>query len=81
MILYDWLADSATTSHVTNMCDAFITFTPLEKPVHGVGNVQTHAEGKGNIKIISTVNVIKHQLTLKDVLYIPTNQQNLISLG
>ena len=81
MILYDWLADSATTSHVTNMRDAFITFTPLEKSVHGVGNVQTRAEGKGDIKIISTVNGKQHQLTLKDVLYIPKNQQNLLSLG
>jgi hypothetical protein len=50
MILYDWLDDRATMSHVTNMRDAFITFTPLEKSVHGVGNVQTRAEGKGNIK-------------------------------
>lgn len=46
MILYEWLADCATTSHVTNMRDAFTSYTPLRKPVHGVGNAQTHAEGR-----------------------------------
>jgi len=81
MILYDWLADSMTTSHVTNMRDAFETFTPLSKPVHGVGNAQTHAEGRGNIKIKSQTNGHEHNITLKDVLYIPTNKQNLLSLG
>jgi len=81
MILYDWLADCATTSHVTNMRDAFTTFTPLRKPVHGVGNAQTHAEGRGTVKIKSTVNGELYNLTLTDVLYIPTNKQSLLSLG
>jgi len=81
MILYDWLADSATTLHVTNMHDAFIKYTPLRKPVHGVGNAQTHAEGKGTIRIKSMVNGKQYDLTLTDFLYIPTNQQNLLSLG
>jgi len=49
--------------------------------VCGVGNVQTHAEGKGKIKIKSTVNRKQYNLILKDVLYIPTNKQNLLSLG
>ena len=29
LIYYNWLADSATTSHVTNQCDTFRTFKPL----------------------------------------------------
>jgi len=32
MILYDWLADSATTSHVVNSRDAFTTYVLLNKP-------------------------------------------------
>ena len=31
MILYFWLADSATTLHVTNKHDFFEMFTPLQK--------------------------------------------------
>jgi hypothetical protein len=38
--MYDWIADSATTSHITNMQDAFIKYTPAaDIPVTGVGNV------------------------------------------
>jgi len=81
MIIYDWLADTATMSHVTNMRDAFTSFTPLIRPVRGVGNAETHAEGRGTIKIRTKVNEQEYDLTLTDVLYIPTNQQNLLSLG
>jgi len=31
--LYDWIADTATTSHITNMQEAFQTFQPLRKYV------------------------------------------------
>ena len=78
---YDWLADSATTSHVTNMRDAFTTFQPLIKSVSGVGNAQTRAEGKGTVMIQTKIDNDIFKLTLKDVLYIPTNPQNLLSLG
>ena len=81
MILYDWLADSATTSHVSNVRDSFETFTSFIKPVRSVGNAQTCAEGKGTIKVKTQVNRHEYNLTLKDVLYIQTNQQNLLSLG
>lgn len=81
MILYDWLADSATTSHVTNRRDLFENYTPLQKSVCGVGNVLTCAEGKGDIKVKTKVRGKEYNLTLRDVLYIPTTQQNLLSLG
>jgi hypothetical protein len=79
--LYDWLADSATTSHITNMRNAYTTFESLEKPVSGVGNAQTCAKGKGTINIRTMVNHQAYNLTLRDVLYIPSNPHNLISLG
>ena len=78
---YDWLADSATTSHVTNMRDAFTTFQSLVKPVSGVGNALTHMEGKGTIMIQTKIDDKIFKLTLKDVLYIPTNPQILLSLS
>ena len=74
-------ADCATTSHVTNQRDAFTTFEPLNKTVSGVGNAQTHAKGRGTIKLLSKVNNETFRLTLTNVLYIPTNPQNLLSLG
>jgi hypothetical protein len=46
LIYYDWLADSAMTSHVSNRHEAFVTFHPLtDTIVSGVGNAQTKAEG------------------------------------
>ncbi len=81
LFFYDWVADTATTSHVTNMRDAFFTFESLTKPVSGVGNAMTCAEGKGSIRLESEVDGTKYQLRLDDVLYIPSNPYNLLSLG
>ena len=46
LIYYDWLADSAMTSHVTNQRNAFINYEQLtNKLVLGVGNNETHVIG------------------------------------
>lgn len=82
LIYYDWLADTATTSHVTNMRDAFISFQSLQNtPVDGVGGATAYAKGRGTIELKSEVNGNTYTLTLKNVLYIPTNPHNLLSLG
>ena len=79
---YDWLEDTATTSHITNTKQSFTTFQPIEKvAVSGVGNKTTLAEGKGTVELESNVNGQVYILRLEDVLYIPSNNQNLISLG
>ena len=81
LYLYDWLADSATTSHIVNLRGAFHTFAPLRKTINGVGDKQIYAEGKGTVKIVSIVTGQKFYLTLTDVLYVPKNPNNLLSLG
>ena len=79
---YDWLADTATTSHVTNLWDAFVFFHTIDPTaVTGIGSIKAQAQGKGNIALKSIVNRKTYILKLKDVLYIPTNKHNLISLG
>src|ERR1700735_707137 len=79
---YDWLSDSATTSHITNSKDSFITYKPLDKiAVSGVRSLATFAEGKGTVELESTIDGNTYVLKLEDVLYIPSNNQNLISLG
>jgi hypothetical protein len=46
VLYYDWLADSVTTLHITNQCEASITYQPLEATtVARVGNVKAKAEG------------------------------------
>ena len=82
VVLYDWLADTATTSHISNQLEAFATYQPLTgKAVAGVGNNKAKVEGRGTIELESLCNGNKYLLKLDDVLYIPSNRNNLISLG
>ena len=79
---YDWLADSATTSHIINQHNAFKTYTPFaqKREVCGVGNIRTHAEGREAIELVSRIQEKIYTITLEDVLYIPTPPNSLLSL-
>ena len=79
---YDWLADCATTSHVSNQLDAFTTYHPENNTtVAGVGNIKAQVAGRGTVELESTCNGHTYGLQLKNVLHIPTNRNSLISLG
>ena len=55
LIYYEWLADSATTSHITNQQDAFISYETLENSsITGVGGQEAKIAGKGTVKLILT---------------------------
>ena len=82
VLYYDWLADSATTSHICNARDAFIAYEAINPiPIKGVGNIQAHAKGRGSVKLISYCDGNKYTLLLENVLHVPGNSTNLISLG
>ena len=82
LIFYDWLADSATTSHICNQRGAFVNYKPvMGKTVAGVGNHQANVEGRGTVELESNYNGYKYLLRLENVLHIPSNRNNLISLG
>ena len=81
LIYYDWLADSATTSHITQKKEAFTNYMPLGNiSVTGIGGKEAQIEGCGTVDLISTCNGQKFILHLEDVLHVP-RQANLISLG
>jgi transposase InsO family protein len=81
-LYYDWLADSATTSHITNRRDTFVTFQPIQDtPITGVGGLQAQAEGRGDVCLNAVHNGITYPLRLCNVLYVPGNKSNLLSLG
>jgi len=48
-----WLADSAASSHLLSLHEAFMDFTPLNKTIRGVGNTEVPVKGKGTIKLKS----------------------------
>ena len=59
-----------------------MTYQPLAgKTVAGVGNNQARAVGQGTIELESRYKGNKYLLRLEDVLHIPSNRNNLISLG
>ena len=80
--LYDWLADSGTTSHIMHRCDAFSTYEKLPKlAIAGVGDIRTHTIGKGTIYLRSECNGLAHILELKNALHVPNNRNNLLLLA
>ena len=79
---YDWFGDSATSSHVTNRRDIFLTYQPLwNTSVIGVRKLTAKVKGKGTIKLKSRYKDKTYILKLHNVLHIPMNRNNLISLG
>ena len=74
LCFYDWLADSGTTSHVTNQRDAFVSFKSITlTTVRGVGNIKVQAAGQGTVELKTKIDGQTYVLQLDNVLYIPTN--------
>ena len=48
-----WLADSAASSHLSNLHDIFTEFTLLNKTIQGVGDTEVPVKGRGTIKLQS----------------------------
>jgi hypothetical protein len=72
LILYDWLVDSAMTSHITQECEAFISYTLMENnSVTRVGGKEVSIAGHGNIELVSTCNGQDYILLLQNVLHVP----------
>lgn len=72
LVLYNWLADTATTLHITHQREAFTSYTPLGKgSVTGVGGSQAAIAGQGTVELVSTCNGQKFNLLLQNVLHVP----------
>jgi len=81
LIYYDWLADSAATTHITYQHDAFITYKSIpEVPISGVGGLKMCAIGQGRVNLWSECDGKMYILELHDVLHVPDNRNNLLSL-
>jgi len=76
-----WLADSATTSHISNKKSNFTDFIPIQKFVKGVGGTQVPAQGQGTVKLKGWVNKTYMIIVLYDVLYVPSAPNNLFSIS
>jgi transposase InsO family protein len=77
---YDWILDSATTSHICAIRDAFIDYIPLkDSTIKGLGDPVT-AHGRGTVIVNFAINgnTIRHQL--RDVLHVPDAPNCLLSI-
>jgi hypothetical protein len=83
LILYDWLADSATTSHIMHQHEAFTSYTPWRtcRSITGVGGKEVLIAGRGTVELSSTCNGQQYTLLLLNVLHMPRTQNNLLLLG
>jgi hypothetical protein len=82
LIFHDWYVDSATTSHIANSCNAFSSYQSItDTAISGVGDAITHAEGCRTVTLTSKYHDQIYMLQLQDVLHVPSNKNNLFSLG
>ena len=82
LIYYDWLADTATMSHITHQTEAFTNYTPIgNSSITGVGGKEALIMGCRTVELRSTYNSTKYILHLENVLHVPGMWNNLISLG
>jgi hypothetical protein len=59
---YDWLADSATSSHVSAQREAFTTYTPLaNSSATSVGGKEAKIAGHGTVKLLSALQISDSQ--------------------
>jgi len=82
LIYYDWVADNATSSHIASERNSFETYTKIQKStVTGVAARKATAIGRGTVTLISNCNGVNWTLKLENVLHVPGQRNNLISLG
>jgi transposase InsO family protein len=80
--LYDWLADSGSTNHITNRRDIFSSYEPTpDATVQGVGNKIVKIVGRGTVLLTAQYGTRKRLLKLERVQYIPSNKYNIFALG
>jgi hypothetical protein len=82
MIFYNWLANSATSSHVSAQREAFTMYTPLFNSIAtSVGGKEAKITGHSTVELLSECNRLKYVIRLENILHIPGQKSNLISLG
>jgi hypothetical protein len=81
---YQWLLDSAATTHICKVKSAFITFELKPGTIGGINNKAATLSilGRGDVRIISKVDGRDDEtITLRNVAYCPDAADNLISEG
>jgi len=79
--MYDWLADSRSTHHISNCHELFTFFEPIPNATPlGIKGKIISIKNKGTIKMITQYGTWEHILCLENVSYIPMNKYNIFTL-
>ena len=77
-----WISDSGAGTHICNNRHSFLTFVPDNFEVGGVGQSQsTLALGRGDVKLLSTIQGHTCTITLHNVIYCLDAAHNLMSIS
>ncbi|KAE8895745.1 hypothetical protein PF005_g19149 [Phytophthora fragariae] len=76
-----WYLDSGATSHMTNVRDDFVSFTPLSSMVRTGGKNWLEVVGVGTVKKELDTSTGRITLLLRGVRYVPELQCSLFSVG
>ena len=77
-----WIIDSGCTCHMTYDRSLFVSYTPLSNATVEMGTTaKTKVEGRGDVFITLNLNGEPRKCLLKDVLYVPDFEYNLISVS
>lgn len=78
----DWIADAGTTSHIAPDRRMFTDFRAERVTVNGFGEgMHVEGEGRGTVILNSRVEGKIIPITLKDVIYLPTAVNSLLSIA
>lgn len=76
-----WILDSGSTDHIANNADKFTELTKITTDVISAGGGILKCEGKGNVVITLSEPNYGKSIILRDVLYVPRINNNLISVS
>jgi hypothetical protein len=80
--MYDWLADTESTNHISNWHEIFSLYKPTPKAtIHSVSGKIIQIAGCGTVILITQYGTQKHTLCLEKVNYIPSNKYNIFALS
>jgi hypothetical protein len=80
--MYDWLADTRSTNHISNRHKNFSSYEPTpEATVHGVSGKIIQVVGCGTVILTAQYGTQKRTLCLENVNYIPSNKYNIFALS
>src|SRR6266704_5737832 len=78
---YDWLADTATTCHITNQRNALRDYREEDGEIEGIGETVAKSLGRGTATLISRISGKKHAIHLNNVCYVPRATNSLLSIS